>query len=329
MTHDSIVATLQDLIKDSQAEKFEPNATILEEGSTSKKMYVILQGQVRVFKNYKDTRIPLALLGPGELVGELALFDSTPRSASVVATTSVVALAVSTVGLQEKLSPAWILPVLRVVVERLRVANQTLANLQNLNEFSKKAFKRDPSASHVVTGTLRFCKTLKTFLKSHKQDSSDSLPESSYLKILDEVSDTLQSDLLNSKAFVRGATTSGIIDSQSQLKITLLDEIIVFLEKLASKDSLRLPSHSCLRLIEKMISDQDQSESVKEIRISLKDNSYSSMPLYSEALADLYRVPCVFEDEKNKEIWANKSELIPFWIHMRFVKCFDYADTSL
>jgi CRP/FNR family transcriptional regulator, cyclic AMP receptor protein len=331
MTQGSFVSNLQDLIKDGQAEKFEAGSVIFEEGTSSQKMYVLLQGQVRVSKNYNKTRIPLAVLGPGEIVGELALFDETPRSASVIAITSVVALAVNTRGLQEKISPPWILPVLQVVVERLRLANQTLANLQHLNEFSKKAFKRDLGTLHVLAETLRFCKTLRTFLKGKQLADTEAVSPESYLATLDEVAEAIQSDLVNGKNFLQVAKLSGLIDENENLRSETLGELIEFLEAYAQKENPTLPSHSCLRLIEKLISTQDitSTDSRAMITLNVNDSAYENMPLYKEALIGLKSLPFVIESANSSTLSAEKSELVSFWVHMRFIKSFDYADISL
>lgn len=331
MTQGSFVSNLQDLIKDGQAEKFEAGSVIFEEGTSSQKMYVLLQGQVRVSKNYNKTRIPLAVLGPGEIVGELALFDETPRSASVIAITSVVALAVNTRGLQEKISPPWILPVLQVVVERLRLANQTLANLQHLNEFSKKAFKRDLGALHVLAETLRFCKTLRTFLKGKQLELADTVSADTYLPTLDEVTQTIQSDLVNGKNFLQVAKLSGLVDENENLRTESLGELIEFLEASAQRENPKLPSHSCLRLIEKMLSTHDinSANASAQVTLNVNDSAYETMPLYNEAVSGLKSLHFVIESADGSTLSAAKSELASFWVHMRFIKSFDYADISL
>lgn len=59
---------------------------IIEEGSDSVEMYVIIEGEMAVTKHTSDTDVELARLGPGEVVGEMALLDNSPRMATVRAT---------------------------------------------------------------------------------------------------------------------------------------------------------------------------------------------------------------------------------------------------
>jgi CRP-like cAMP-binding protein len=50
----------------------------------AEKFYVILQGQVEVWKNYgMPSQDILAIRGPGDTFGEMALIDELPRSATL------------------------------------------------------------------------------------------------------------------------------------------------------------------------------------------------------------------------------------------------------
>jgi len=57
-------------------------AVILEQGGGGRSAYVILSGEFVVRRNGRK----VATLGPGAIVGELALLDDQPRSATVVCT---------------------------------------------------------------------------------------------------------------------------------------------------------------------------------------------------------------------------------------------------
>src|SRR5213082_3228161 len=59
-----------------------PAGTVLfREGDPGRTMYVIRSGKVNIWKQIADNAITLAVLGPGEFFGEMALLERLPRSA--------------------------------------------------------------------------------------------------------------------------------------------------------------------------------------------------------------------------------------------------------
>jgi CRP/FNR family cyclic AMP-dependent transcriptional regulator len=54
---------------------------LFQEGDRGVQMYVIRTGKVNIWKRIGETEITLAVLGPGEFFGEMALLESLPRSA--------------------------------------------------------------------------------------------------------------------------------------------------------------------------------------------------------------------------------------------------------
>src|SRR5882762_7188458 len=60
----------------------QPSGTVLfREGDRGQTMYVIRSGKVNISKRIGDSEITLAVLGPGEFFGEMALLEGLPRSA--------------------------------------------------------------------------------------------------------------------------------------------------------------------------------------------------------------------------------------------------------
>lgn len=69
---------------------FEAGSTIIVEGAEERTLYLIEQGRARVLERVelegrRHIQPGLCDLGPGEVFGELSLFQAVPRSASVVA----------------------------------------------------------------------------------------------------------------------------------------------------------------------------------------------------------------------------------------------------
>jgi CRP-like cAMP-binding protein len=74
---------------------FEPGQVVFREGDASDTCYIVRSGRARAVRGHVDGRtITLATFGPGDIFGELALFEDERRSATVEAIepTSVVAV---------------------------------------------------------------------------------------------------------------------------------------------------------------------------------------------------------------------------------------------
>ena len=57
--------------------------TIVFQGDEGSCMYVIQDGEVEVVRSHDGTTVRLAVLGPGDIFGELSLFGNDKRSATV------------------------------------------------------------------------------------------------------------------------------------------------------------------------------------------------------------------------------------------------------
>ncbi|NTU78514.1 MAG: cyclic nucleotide-binding domain-containing protein [Chloroflexales bacterium] len=64
-------------------ERYTAGETIFAKGDAGNRMFVITAGTVTI----EDEGLVIGTLGPGELIGELALIDAAPRSASAIART--------------------------------------------------------------------------------------------------------------------------------------------------------------------------------------------------------------------------------------------------
>jgi hypothetical protein len=65
--------------------EYETDTEIISEGGTGLGLFIITDGQVEVSKGEGDERIRLAVLERGALLGEMALIDDQPRSATATA----------------------------------------------------------------------------------------------------------------------------------------------------------------------------------------------------------------------------------------------------
>lgn len=113
------------------------NATIFSEGDAGRDVFLILKGAVRVMGNVdlddaRHIRPGFGDLGEGEVFGELALFDSQPRSATVVTVSACDLAVVDAEQLMTFLDahPEVGYPLFKdlilILVKRLRAANKKI-----------------------------------------------------------------------------------------------------------------------------------------------------------------------------------------------------------
>ncbi len=109
---------------------FPKGARVFHEGDESDACYIVRSGDVRVTREHSDGRaIALATLGPGEIVGELAMLDGEVRSASVEALTDIELLAVAARDMRGLLArnPEITAKLVMALTRRVRDTNERVA----------------------------------------------------------------------------------------------------------------------------------------------------------------------------------------------------------
>jgi CRP/FNR family transcriptional regulator len=110
--------------------RFSSGQVIFREGDQSDTCYVVAGGHARALREHGDGRtIALARFGPGDIFGELAMFDDESRSATVEALDDLHALAILGHDMRRLLREHPDIAVKLVIAlgRRLRAANERLA----------------------------------------------------------------------------------------------------------------------------------------------------------------------------------------------------------
>jgi CRP/FNR family transcriptional regulator len=105
---------------------------LFAEGDDGDRLYVVLDGKIKLTRAAPDGRENLlSVIGPGEMFGELSLFDPRPRTASASAITDAHLAALAHDKLLVWLTgrPEVALHLLRALAQRLRRANDVMADL--------------------------------------------------------------------------------------------------------------------------------------------------------------------------------------------------------
>src|SRR5919202_5359311 len=110
--------------------RFEPRRVIFREGDDSDTCYVVRRGHARAVREHGDGRqITLAQFGPGDIFGELAMFDDERRSATVEAVDDLECVAVLGNDMRSLMRrhPDIAVKLVIALGRRLREANERLA----------------------------------------------------------------------------------------------------------------------------------------------------------------------------------------------------------
>ena len=110
--------------------RFEPGEVVFREGDDSDTCYVVHAGHGRASREHPDGRqITLATFGPGDIFGELAMFDDERRSATVEATDELEVLGILGGDMRRLLRrhPDMAVKLVISLGRRLRAANERLA----------------------------------------------------------------------------------------------------------------------------------------------------------------------------------------------------------
>lgn len=109
---------------------FEAGVAVFHEGDQSDTCYIVRTGHVRAIREHTDGRtITLATFGPGEIFGELAIFDEERRSATIecLEETDVVAILSNDMRRMLREHPDIAVKLLAALSRRLRETNERLS----------------------------------------------------------------------------------------------------------------------------------------------------------------------------------------------------------
>ena len=120
------------LINDMDTVDFPKGTTIFDEGEPGDRLYIIVEGKIKLARHAPDGRENLlSVMGPSDMFGELSIFDPGPRTSSAVCVTDVTCATMDSTMLREWIDnhPEISQQLLRMLARRLRRTNASLADL--------------------------------------------------------------------------------------------------------------------------------------------------------------------------------------------------------
>ncbi len=136
---------LEVLAREITHQRLSKGQVLFRRGDLGEAIYVIDEGGVKIVReDEQGGELELNRCGPGELIGEMALFDKEPRSASVIATTDTDLLELKQDAFFELLNqrPDLAVSLIRGLSSRLRFSS---AYIQIATEWSRKIAEGDYS----------------------------------------------------------------------------------------------------------------------------------------------------------------------------------------
>ncbi|NJN32767.1 MAG: Crp/Fnr family transcriptional regulator [Synechococcales cyanobacterium RM1_1_8] len=132
--------TLEWLLPTAIEHEYPGNRAVLMEDSWGNAVYFILSGWVKVRRLAGDSAVTIAVLGKGDVFGEMAILDESPRSTDVVSLSPVQVLSISAPNFIQTLltDPQLQYRMLQMMGQRLKQMNGRF-QLQNQPSFIRLA----------------------------------------------------------------------------------------------------------------------------------------------------------------------------------------------
>lgn len=103
-----------------------PNTIIIKQGDSSNTIYLVEEGELLVFVVDGNKVSPVATVGPGEMIGEMAFFAGTHRAAYVMTKSDATLMEIDSDTIKDKL-PDWLFKMTKNVVDRIHHLDKVIA----------------------------------------------------------------------------------------------------------------------------------------------------------------------------------------------------------
>ena len=125
---------LERLVAMSEQLELKPGDYLIREGEIGDSMYIVVTGKFQIRKKAGDAEVVLAERGAGEVIGEMAVVDQAPRSASVIALTNARVMRIDQEMFMALLdwSPSSARAILKTFGQRLRSTNAALQQREKM-----------------------------------------------------------------------------------------------------------------------------------------------------------------------------------------------------
>ncbi len=145
------------IAKVAKVAKFSPGEILIDQGEQEAGAYVIVGGLVKIYKMTPEgEEVNLALLGEGEIVGEMSLFNQVVRSATVEAVRETLVLDIDGRSFRELIEkkPKIAVGILNVVIQRLIKNHEKIKKLRFENLYHRVWGSLEILSDHFPGGVI-------------------------------------------------------------------------------------------------------------------------------------------------------------------------------
>jgi signal transduction histidine kinase len=130
MTHED----LHFIAESVEIVSIEKGEVLVHEGDKGNRAFFIKEGEVEILKESNDREVLLAVRGPGSVIGEMALLQSLPRSATIRARSDTVCYAIGKEKFDQLLfsSPSAMQSLFHTMLDRLRADQVSLRQSEKM-----------------------------------------------------------------------------------------------------------------------------------------------------------------------------------------------------
>lgn len=267
----------------------------LVEGETSRSMYLIRAGRARVYKTYQDTKILIAQLGPGDICGEMALFDSGSRSASVEAVTDVTLVVIDADEGARRMRelPEWAQSAFRTLAKRIRDVDQQLMALRSVAEYEKKAHRIDTFTRTLYVESRRMLRLLEVVWCEANHQGKNLLPDDFRARLMDLIGPQLIPfervwEFVRDRQLLRFAPSTSTQSAQVLLDSDQLKKLLLSLDSEIGSGRFIFLNDPARTVLERLVSLSNSLPEDEFLREQIVSHGVR-MPdlLYSEGMREL------------------------------------------
>jgi CRP-like cAMP-binding protein len=115
-------------------QRFRAGDTILREGDIGDEMYIVRSGKVTIYRDTGADAVTLAVLKPGDYLGEMALLGEYPRSASARAETDTEVTVIDRPTFRAFVSDPLVFDIMHKMAERIRDLDAEVVEARQADE---------------------------------------------------------------------------------------------------------------------------------------------------------------------------------------------------